>query len=417
MAVSNTDQVNLAPSYQTIISQLQNRGNIEASALTPYDIGTSVVKRADQEITKARDFAQQQAAAGKVLVTPDKIQQLTDKLNAELPEGKKVKVSDYSSFANTWQMPDALQSKAEQDLFAASFKDPQKAMAAAIAPNTAATSILAKDKSQLKAGKDDNSSTGYSYFSIDPQTGEQKNSGVEAPAPGAGKTQGTWTKYTDDNGVVHQTNATTGEDRILTGPKNRPTDQLITKTEQLYPTEKKAIEKAKTVTATQAKPIVDSLTKADTLISDINDNNPNTLTNIRAELGQLAGIPGSRMGFQMMQQEGINPGLAARVEQALTRASGNKALSDDNKAAMLEYVNSRKQQKISQLNGVIEDQANGLSLPDVHSDLLKSELGKGYSRYLGSSDDKAATDYLTSNGKLVTPDTIKAAKSFLAGRK
>lgn len=408
MAVSNEQAPNLAGSYENIIGQLQQRAGMEATRKNGFDVATGVVNTADKEMQKARDFAQQQAAAGKVLFTPDKIQQVVDKVNAEIPEGKpKVKTSDYSSFANTWGDRDAVQNKAEQDLFASSFTDPQKARAAAIDPKAAAASVLARDKNLLKIGRDDNSSTGWSYFNIDPIHPEAPgtNAGVEAPVPaGFNKTQGTWATTTDPNtGLTHRINSTTNEDKVLFAPKNRPIDQLITKTEQLYPVEKKAIEKAKYETKAQVKPIIDSLEKADSLISDVNANNPNTLLNIRAELAKLgAGIPGSKVSLGVMQNEALSPGLADRAEQALVKMEGKKALSDTNKAAILQYINEKKAQKVKELNDTIQGQADSLSLPDVHPDFLKSELAKSYGRFLNTI--QTATDKSTGKTHKVEVD-------------
>lgn len=399
MAVSNQDQFNLSPSYQTIISQLQNRGNIEASALTPYDVGTSVVKRADQEITKARDFAQQQAAAGKVLVTPDKIQQLTDKLNAELPEGKKVKTSDYSSFVNTWQMPDALQSKAEQDLFAASFKDPQKAMAAAVEPAAAATDVLQNGKTleqlitndpsltldqkiqkkkQLektsyiyKPGKSSSSSTGWSVFAINAKDPNDKiDTGVETnPAGGAGA-----------------------------APKAIPTSQLD-KSNALNDIATKYQDAIDNFDPNYVGPLASRLGKASQYVAG-NDTDPKSKFYSAAQ-----GLKNEEMhrlfGSRLTATENTNyagPALSMSADAFKARmVQAAKQLNKDIAAREASF-------KASGYTGTVEP--TYINIPPEWDKSTKT-----------SSEDQAASDYLTANGKLVTPDTIKAAKSFLAGRK
>lgn len=193
------------------------------------------------------------------------------------------------------------------------------------------------------------------------------------------------TKYTNpDTGEVMQKNNDTGEEIALSGPKNRPPEgTLVTKTDQLYAKEKTAIEKAKATTQKQVKPVTDTIDTADSLNTDLQKNNPNTLLNIRGEVAKLVGIPPSRLGFNMLQQEGLNKGVAERIVQGLTQADGGQALSPGNQKALLDYVNSKKQEKIKQLKSVFSDNADGLSLPQVHPDLLNSELTKGYGRYLG----------------------------------
>lgn len=185
MAVSNEQAPNLAPSYQNIIGQLQNRAGMEEKRSSPLDIGTAVVKRADQELSAKRLFEQKMASEGKTLVTDEGIDEFSKELGVDPAIFKKYK--------GLWMKPEDIQNFGEQELFANTFPDKQEQAAAKIAPKeTAVLQMSSKfgkfDKNNLKIGKDESSSTGYSYYSIDDKTGKETKTNVEAPAPTAGTT-------------------------------------------------------------------------------------------------------------------------------------------------------------------------------------------------------------------------------------
>lgn len=384
MAVVNPSNPNLA-NYETVIGQLQNRANLELKrpqiANTAADVinqqvsleqqkGMLEYRLALEDQLKEREQNRQFSNTGGITVDDNLLNDTEKQMGVPpgtLPRnmiGKKFKdQNEFQSFlvdpAYRKNMKDSLTSLADQ-------YDAQDDPAAKKYANVLrAASNLPVDKLATVFDQlvKENSPEG--------QKAKKKFSSTFIE-PGTGERMG----LTPDGATIP-----------ITGPSKRPDPgELITKPGDLYANEKKVLAHAQVATQKAVKPITDKIDKADSLLSDINDNNPNTLTNIRAELAQMAGIPGSRMGFQFLQSEGLNRGFAESIDQALTKAEGNQALSDSNKKAITEYVNKKRQAAVSQLDSVVGDSANGVSaqIPDVHPDLVKSQLSAPLDRYFKS---------------------------------
>jgi len=139
MAVSNQDAPNLTPAYGQIISQLQNRASMERERPSFYNVGTSVVKRVDQELTKRRDlqkaFDMEMKKEGRVLWTPEE--------SAELAKDLELDPSEFSRFEGLHIKPKEAESFAKQLKFVRSLP-PEEQPAAEVSPEKAAEAKLSK---------------------------------------------------------------------------------------------------------------------------------------------------------------------------------------------------------------------------------------------------------------------------------
>lgn len=85
MAVANGGNRSLAPSYEQILSALQERAKLELARPQDLSIATQGVKRVDAELTNAREFEKKMRAEGKQLFTPEMSSELEQETG--LPEG------------------------------------------------------------------------------------------------------------------------------------------------------------------------------------------------------------------------------------------------------------------------------------------------------------------------------------------
>lgn len=192
MAVFDPQAPNLTPAYANITNQLQARATMESNRPSPLDIGTAVAKRADAELSAKRLFDQKMASEGKILVTKQHVQDFTDELNKGLSPDQQISSDTFKSQIGLWQTPESMKSIGEQKVFENTMKNPEDKAAAAVAPKEGAVLKLSESfgkfsKNNLKPGKSTSSSTGYSYYSIDPKTGASTDTGVEAPESAMGK--------------------------------------------------------------------------------------------------------------------------------------------------------------------------------------------------------------------------------------
>lgn len=146
MAVSNEQAPNLAPSYQNIIGQLQNRATMESTKASPLDAATSIVKRADQEMSAKRTFEQKMASEGKTLVTDQGIDEFTSEINKGLPADQQIDRKEFTKYKGLWMSPDEIQSHGEQTLFSHTYKTPQEQLAASLNPKEATKEVLQPTK-------------------------------------------------------------------------------------------------------------------------------------------------------------------------------------------------------------------------------------------------------------------------------
>lgn len=184
MAVSDFNVPNLTPAYGQIIQQLQNRAEMEGQRPSKLDIGTSLVKRADQEMTKGRDlrraFEMEMKKEGRVLWTPEMSNDLAKDLDLDSSEFKRfeglhIKHKEAESFAHQLKFTRSL--------------PPDKQAAAAVIPEEAAKLELEAERVDEKEKEfkkeirvpDSSSSTGHRWVFV--YKNGTTEPGPEAPVP------------------------------------------------------------------------------------------------------------------------------------------------------------------------------------------------------------------------------------------
>lgn len=212
--------------------------------------------------------------------------------------------------------------------------------------------------------------------------------------------------------------------------KEVPEGELVTSKDGLRGTaalgEQKIFNQGLSLASKQTKPIVDSLDKIKNTEKIVNENNPNTLINIKAEDLQTSGITGGRLNQKYITQEGFNPGIVQKGQQLLTSWQGNQALSNDNKKAILAYLKVKKAEAQDTLSARLSDvvATTHSSMPDptrIDPAFIAAEFKKPISSYLpkeaGSTDGGllkvAITKYLTARNLPADNAHIKAVADNL----
>lgn len=390
MAVSNDQAPNLSGAYGNIIDSLKQRANMESGRANIFDVGTKVVDRADKEITKARDFAQQQAAAGKVLVSDDKIKELTDKLNEQLPDGKKVTARDFSSYKNTWQTTEALQNKAEQTLFASTFQDPQKALAVEISPKEGTNAVL--NPQQPNVSPEEALTQEYLKSDKSPAAREKFISDVEklksaSATAAAGKPQRSKDNFGRDTLTYPD-----GTVKVLNGaPKSTPMGESAKEQSQLHPAELKNfqdnLKQFNTKTVAESKKTFNELEK---LEQSVKNNNPVSFFNNKVELVRLGGISAGRIAQgEIVQEAGARDFLSQAQQKIQTLTQGD--WTPANRKLIQDYIASLKKVEQEHIGNQLQESVDQTvsSFPDpsrIDPEFIKKEFSKPISKYLGNDD-------------------------------
>lgn len=201
-----------------------------------------------------------------------------------------------------------------------------------------------------------------------------------------------------------------GKQQILGGgaAKEVPDNQMATKPENLRKGEMDLVNKGAQIIQKQAKPLTDQMDRIDTLKEEVADNNPAALVNIKAEDALTSGIPGGRLNAQTMQQEGFSKGVADKIDQAMTQASGGAALSKDNQKYILMYLDAKQKKYAQHLDQAISTTAGQVhgALPDptrVDPDLITSTYKKPYADRLALAVSKVPVKGPNGEMGLATP--------------
>jgi hypothetical protein len=405
MAVSNFDVPNLSSNYGQIISQLQNRAQMEGQRPSKLDIGTTIVKRADQEMTKERDlrraFEIEMKKEGRVLWTPDKSQELAKEL--------EVDPAIFNQFENLYHKPKDMESYAHQKIFVQSLPEEQQE-AAAVIPEEAAKTKFAKNKfkKELKV-PDPSSSTGYRYHYIYEDGSTEV--GSEAPMPSMGMGQGkvvTRDKYGNPV-IVDKANET-----AVPVPS---VDQGASKLTQIQKQDIRPIVNdlhEKSSLATQYK---SQLTAANLIEKKLDLNNPASIREIQTQLALLAGENG-RLTEQDVANQGASRALLDRLGQTYEEIATGK-ISKKNLHFVKELVALTKKARATALNQQFQgtfNAARDFSSIETYEDFLKLEriVGRDIPDILRSSGQYRFR-MITPEGKTGSIDRSGLKKAFEAG--
>lgn len=200
-----------------------------------------------------------------------------------------------------------------------------------------------------------------------------------------------------------------GTTKIVGGnaPQEIEDGAIATKKEHLRKSESDLFNRGNAIIQKQAKPIVDQLDRIDTLKKEVADNNPSTLINIKAEDALTSGIPGGRLNSNIIKQEGFAPGIANKIDQALTQAAGGHALSKDNQKYILMYLKAKEKKYVEHLDQAIGTTAEQVhqNMPDpsrVDPDFIKDAYKKPYSNRFSKYDKAPPAKTVTQGGHVYT---------------
>ncbi len=198
MAVSNQDAPNLTPAYGQIMQAQQNRAQMESGKTNLYDVATAGVKRVDQELTARRLFQQQMQSEGRTLITEKDMRDMVDQSNAGVADDKhKISYDEVKHNVGLWRKPDEIGSEIVQRQIQKLAPDAEgmtplqkKLIQTPEGQKAYASDAFKKEKvpAHVKV-KNPQSSTGYSYATIDDK-GQTQITNLEAPPEKGGSGTG-----------------------------------------------------------------------------------------------------------------------------------------------------------------------------------------------------------------------------------
>lgn len=406
MAVSNQDNVNLAPSYQQVIGQLENRASMESNRATLEGTASKVVNRVDQEMTAQRAFQQKMASEGRTLVTDDGINEFAKHVGVDPSVFKKYK--------GLWMKPEEVQSFGEQELLAQQFKSPKEQAAARINPKAASEAVIGRDKSveQLLINE-------YQDGKISFDEMLEKAKKLKASSSSGANS---WYYYTDpDTGEKFRQDKGSGNIESVGGPPPLPKDkQLADNIKYLNVNEKKTLTNTQKAFDKEISPSKKTLDELDKLETSIKNNNPISFFNNKIELVKLGGISAGRIAQgEIVQEAGARDFISKTAQRLQTLTQGD--WTPENKKLILQYIGSLRDVEKEHVSNVVDSHADLASqqLPRVDPEFVKGYLGTSVKSIATPKDDEetaAARKLLTDNNKAVTPQAIAVAKKYLAAQ-